>query len=74
MNENDLVIIGGGIIGLAVANDIIKRNSKLKILLLEKDTNVASQQSGHNSGVIHSGIYYNQDLLRHNFVLKVVQV
>ena len=58
MNENDLVIIGGGIIGLAVANDIIKRNSNLKILLVEKDTNVASQQSGHNSGVIHSGIYY----------------
>ena len=58
MKIYDLVIIGGGIIGLAVANDLIKRNSKLKILVVEKDSNVASQQSGHNSGVIHSGIYY----------------
>ena len=70
MNENDLVIIGGGIIGLAVANDIIKRNSNLKILLVEKDTNVASQQSGHNSGVIHSGIYYKPGSFKAQFCVE----
>ena len=70
MSENDLVIIGGGIIGLAVANDIIKRNSNLKILLVEKDTNVASQQSGHNSGVIHSGIYYKPGSFKAQFCVE----
>ena len=54
----DLVIIGAGIIGLATANEIIKTKKNIKILLVEKSSGVASQQSGHNSGVIHSGIYY----------------
>ena len=70
MKIYDLVIIGGGIIGLAVANDLIKRNSKLKILVVEKDSNVASQQSGHNSGVIHSGIYYKPGSFKAQFCVE----
>ena len=70
MKIYDLVIIGGGIIGLAVANDLIKRNSKLKILVVEKDPNVASQQSGHNSGVIHSGIYYKPGSFKAQFCVE----
>ena len=66
----DLVIIGGGIIGLATANDILKRNHKLKIMVIEKNSSVASQQSGHNSGVIHSGIYYKPGSFKAQFCVE----
>ena len=65
-----LVIIGGGIIGLATANEILKRNSKLKIIVIEKNSSVASQQSGHNSGVIHSGIYYKPGSFKAQFCVE----
>jgi L-2-hydroxyglutarate oxidase len=54
----DLTIIGGGIIGLATALKITKAHPHTKILLLEKESALAQHQSGHNSGVIHSGLYY----------------
>ncbi|MDT8443854.1 MAG: L-2-hydroxyglutarate oxidase [Desulfuromonadales bacterium] len=54
----DLAIIGGGIVGCATALAIISRNPDLKILLFEKETQLASHQTGHNSGVIHAGLYY----------------
>jgi L-2-hydroxyglutarate oxidase len=54
----DAVIVGGGIVGLAVALEITKRFPRLRLLLLEKEDGVGRHQSGHNSGVIHSGIYY----------------
>jgi len=54
----DCAIIGGGIVGLALAYTALCRHPSLRLLLLEKETSVASHQSGHNSGVIHSGIYY----------------
>lgn len=57
-NDYDLILIGGGIVGLATAYKINLRNPDLKILLLEKEDHVAAHQTGHNSGVIHSGIYY----------------
>jgi (S)-2-hydroxyglutarate dehydrogenase len=55
---HDVVIVGGGIVGLAVALEITKRFPRLRLLLLEKEARVGQHQSGHNSGVIHSGIYY----------------
>ncbi len=60
MNDSrrDVVIVGGGIVGLAVALEITKRFPHLRLLLLEKENRVGQHQSGHNSGVIHSGVYY----------------
>src|SRR6202163_329165 len=54
----NVVIIGGGVVGLAVALEITRRLPHLRLLLLEKEDCVARHQSGHNSGVIHSGVYY----------------
>src|ERR1700683_374167 len=54
----DVIIIGGGIVGLAVALEITQRFPHLRLLLLEKENRVARHQSSHNSGVIHSGVYY----------------
>src|SRR5690606_35468093 len=54
----DYIIIGGGIVGLSTALQLQQRYPERRILLLEKEAELASQQSGHNSGVIHSGIYY----------------
>ncbi len=53
-----VIIIGGGIVGLGVALEITRRFPQLRLLLLEKEDRVARHQSGHNSGVIHSGVYY----------------
>jgi L-2-hydroxyglutarate oxidase len=55
---NDYAIIGGGIVGLATAIALQERFPQAKIVLLEKEARCASHQTGHNSGVIHSGIYY----------------
>jgi len=60
----DVVVIGGGIVGLAVALEITKRYPRLRLLLLEKENRVAQHQSGHNSGVIHSGTYYKPGSLK----------
>ncbi len=54
----DLAVIGGGIVGCATALAISSRNPNLKIVLLEKEASLASHQTGHNSGVIHAGLYY----------------
>jgi L-2-hydroxyglutarate oxidase len=57
-SRRDVVIVGGGIIGLAVALEITKQFPRLRLLLLEKEDGVGRHQSGHSSGVIHSGVYY----------------
>jgi len=54
----DLTIIGGGIVGLATALKITEGYPRVKLLLLEKESKLAQHQTGHNSGVIHSGLYY----------------
>ena len=54
----DIIIVGGGIVGLATAYKLNQHNPNLTILVLEKEKEVAAHQTGHNSGVIHSGIYY----------------
>jgi (S)-2-hydroxyglutarate dehydrogenase len=54
----DIIIVGGGIVGLATAYKLTQRNEGLKVLVLEKEKEVAAHQTSHNSGVIHSGIYY----------------
>jgi len=54
----DIAIIGGGIVGLATARAILERAPRARLILLEKEDDIAQHQTGHNSGVIHSGIYY----------------
>ncbi len=54
----DITIVGGGIVGVATAYKVQKQFPKLNILLLEKETQLANHQTGRNSGVIHSGLYY----------------
>ncbi len=54
----DIVVIGGGIIGLASAYKIMLSHPEIRIAVLEKEEKVATHQTGHNSGVIHSGLYY----------------
>ena len=60
----DLVIIGGGIVGLATALDAMRRSPGLRLAVLEKEDRVAAHQTGHNSGVIHSGLYYKPGSLK----------
>lgn len=60
----DLAIVGGGIVGLASARAIQQQYPDLRIVLLEKEADVARHQTGNNSGVIHSGIYYKPGSLK----------
>ncbi|MEM8896200.1 MAG: L-2-hydroxyglutarate oxidase [Bacteroidota bacterium] len=60
----DIVVVGGGIVGLATAYKLLLKKSKLNLLLLEKEGKLAAHQTGHNSGVIHSGIYYKPGSLK----------
>jgi (S)-2-hydroxyglutarate dehydrogenase len=54
----DVAIIGGGIVGLATAYRLLEQRPELSVAILEKEAEVARHQSGHNSGVIHAGLYY----------------
>lgn len=64
MNRFDIVIVGGGIVGLASALEAARRFPQYRLLLVEKEDRVASHQTSHNSGVIHSGIYYKPGSLK----------
>jgi len=64
---HDYLIIGGGIIGLSTAWQLQQRYPDKKILLLEKEAQLAAHQTGHNSGVIHAGVYYEPGSLKARF-------
>ena len=53
-----MVVIGGGVVGLSVAREATRQFPRMRAVVLEKEAKVGSHQSGHNSGVIHSGVYY----------------
>lgn len=63
-NNYDIAIVGGGIVGLAAARKLSIEYPKLKFVLVEKETLLAQHQTGHNSGVIHAGIYYTPGSLK----------
>ena len=54
----DIVIVGGGIVGLATARDLLMRRPGQRVAILEKESAIGQHQTGHNSGVIHAGVYY----------------
>ncbi len=60
----DIIIIGGGIVGLATALQLLRKNPSLDLTIIEKERTVAAHQTGHNSGVIHSGLYYKPGSLK----------
>ena len=62
--QYDIIIVGGGIVGLATAYQIQAQKFGLKVLVLEKETEVAKHQTANNSGVIHSGLYYKPGSLK----------
>lgn len=68
--ELDVVVIGGGIVGLATAREILAQRPSIRLVVLEKEPEVARHQSGHNSGVIHSGIYYRPGTLKASLCVR----
>jgi L-2-hydroxyglutarate oxidase len=62
--KHDAIIVGGGIVGLATGLNLLTQKPSLKILILEKESRVAEHQTGNNSGVIHSGLYYKPGSLK----------
>jgi len=66
----DLAIIGGGIVGLSTAMECARRRPGARVLVLEKEAAVGAHQSSHNSGVIHSGIYYKPGSYKARFARK----
>ncbi|MBD2809992.1 L-2-hydroxyglutarate oxidase [Xenorhabdus sp. Vera] len=60
----DVIIIGAGLVGLGTANALQEQHPHLRLLILDKENRVAAHQSGHNSNVVHSGIYYTPDSLK----------
>jgi (S)-2-hydroxyglutarate dehydrogenase len=63
-SHSHIAILGGGIVGLATAVNLIERYPRLRVLVLEKEPEVGQHQTGHNSGVLHSGIYYKPGSLK----------
>src|SRR5215212_3895946 len=60
----DVAIAGGGIVGIATAYHFTQRYPQWRVVVLEKEAEVGEHQTGHNSGVLHSGIYYKPGTLR----------
>jgi (S)-2-hydroxyglutarate dehydrogenase len=58
MDSADVLVVGGGIVGLATAWKLVTRQPETRVIVLEKEPVLARHQTGHNSGVLHSGIYY----------------
>jgi L-2-hydroxyglutarate oxidase len=70
MSQPRVVVIGGGIVGLSTAMAIGDRFPRMRVTLLEKEAGLARHQTGHNSGVIHSGIYYRPGSLKARFTVE----
>ncbi|MCA9039759.1 MAG: L-2-hydroxyglutarate oxidase [Planctomycetaceae bacterium] len=66
LHQADITVVGGGIVGLATAYQLTREYPEKKVFVLEKESRVAQHQTGHNSGVLHSGIYYRPGTLRAN--------
>ena len=70
----DVAIVGAGILGLSVARELKRRHPGLEIVVLEREDEVAQHQTGHNSGVIHSGVYYTPGSLKARMCVEGAQL
>jgi len=70
MIKTDILIVGGGIIGLSIARELNNRHPDSKITLIEKEATAACHASGRNSGVLHAGFYYTPDSLKSRFTVE----
>jgi L-2-hydroxyglutarate oxidase LhgO len=70
----DLVIVGGGIVGLAIADTALSRDSSLKIAILDKENSLGLHSSGRNSGVLHTGVYYPSDSMKAKFCAEGARI
>ncbi|MGN6610273.1 MAG: L-2-hydroxyglutarate oxidase [Angustibacter sp.] len=62
--QDGIAVVGGGIVGLAIARELTRRRPGTRIVVLEKEDTLASHQTGHNSGVVHAGLYYRPGSLK----------
>ena len=60
----DYVIIGSGVVGVSIGSELLRRNPKRRVVILEKEASAGLHASGRNSGVIHAGFYYSPDSLK----------
>src|SRR5947199_8803869 len=60
----DVAIVGAGILGLATARELLSRRPDASVVVVEREDGIAAHQTGHNSGVIHAGIYYTPGSLK----------
>jgi len=70
----DFLVIGAGVIGLAIAREILLSNKNSKVIIVEKETEVGLHASGRNSGVLHAGFYYSPDSLKAKLTVDVCQL
>ncbi len=71
--ECDLAVVGGGIVGLAVARELTRRHPGRSLIVLEREARVGEHQTGHNSGVLHAGIYYAPGSLKARLCVEGVR-
>ena len=64
MAEQRIGVVGGGILGVAIAREVVRRRPGTEVVVLEKEDRLAAHQTGHNSGVVHAGIYYRPGSLK----------
>lgn len=69
-----IVVIGGGIVGLAVARELLERNARLAVTLIEKESSLGRHQSSHNSGVLHSGLHYQPGSLKARLAVEGIRL
>ena len=70
----DVIVIGGGIVGLTIAYLISEKNKNLKLLIIDKEEKIGSHSSGRNSGVLHAGIYYKPETLKAKVSVKGAKI
>lgn len=66
----DITVVGAGIVGLASARHLLERYPEFRVLVIDKESSIASHQTGHNSGVIHSGVYYRPGSLKARYCVQ----